>query len=223
MTTNKPTDKPTGGLSRAATTRVVVIGAVVVIIVGLVLTFWPRGSSNQPGGLNTVAPSGNYHTTTPTPDPVVTPVPPSSTSTPEPNATFLPRGRAPVPLDKTTTVVAGLTVKITSVASVAGTGAGPGDVNGPSIQVRMSVKNSTSKTVRLSNVVVNGYYSKAHTPASPLPKPGGKTFPETLAAGKTATGVFVFSIPKNQRQLVSITFDYSVKTSVVVFQGSAPK
>ena len=216
-------DKPTGGLTRAATTRLVVGGAAVVVVIALALTFWPRGTGT-PTALNTVAPSGNYHTTTPTPEPTVTPVPPTqSTTTPEPSAPFVPRSRTPVPLDKNTTIVNGLTVKITSVAAVAGTGTGPGDVNAPSIQVRMLVKNSTTKTARLSNVVVNGYYGTAHTPASPLPKPGGKNFPETLAAGKSATGVFVFSIPRNQRSLVSITFDYSVKTSVIVFQGSAPK
>ncbi|MCU1551443.1 MAG: hypothetical protein JWR36_2003 [Glaciihabitans sp.] len=217
MTAEKPSPVP----RRPWTTRLVVIGAIVVVIVALALTFWPR-ATGTPTAITTTP--SNYHTTSPTPDPVVTPVPPTkSTTTPEPSATFVPRSRPPVPLDKNTTIVAGLTVKITSVASVAGTGAGPGDVNGPSIQVRMLVKNSTAKTVRLSNVVVNAYYGTAHTPASPLPKPGGKTFPDTLAAGKSTTGVFVFSIPRNQRQLVSITFDYSVDTKVIVFQGSAPK
>jgi hypothetical protein len=205
---------------RSTTTRWVLIGATVVIVVGLALTFWPRPAVTI-GTLPTSTPS-TFTTETPTPDPFVTPVPPKSTTTPEPSATFVPHARKPVPLSNTTSVISGLTVQITSVAAVQGTGRSIGDVNGPSIQVRMTVKNTTGKSVNLANVVVNAYYGTDHTPASALPSPGGQNFPATVASGGSAKGVFVFSIPKNQRSLVSITFDFSVKTSVVVFQGSAP-
>jgi hypothetical protein len=210
----------TSGGRRSQVTRWVLIGAAVVIVVSLALTFWPRGTStpaatNSPVAVNTPA-------VTPTPDPFVTPVPPTSTTKPQKSASFIPHSRKPVALAAKTTVVDGLTLKITSVASVAGVAIAPGDVSGPSIQVRMLVTNSTSQSVTLSNVVVNAYYGADHKPASPLPKPGGRAFPSVLAAGKSATGVFVFSIPKDLRKLVTISFDYSVKTTVVVFQGSAP-
>lgn len=211
------------GPARSTVTRWVLIGAAIVIVIALALTFWPRS-----GGTPAAAPSpsaSNFHpiTESPTPDPVVTPVAPDPTTTPDPVATFIPNSRKPVALADSVTIIDGVTVKITSVAAVAGVGTGPGDVNAPSVQVRMTVKNSTTKTINLGNTVVNAYYGSAHTPASQLPRPGGVAFPSTVKAGKSAQGVFVFSIPKNQRSLVSVSFDYSVKTKVVVFQGSAPK
>jgi hypothetical protein len=211
------------GKSRSSVTRWILIGAAVVIVVALALTFWPRGSATPTASHTTPA---NYHPTTsstPTPQPSITPVPPStSTTPPQSSAPFVPRASKPIALDKQSTIIDGLTVRITKLASVAGVGQGVGDVSGPSVQVTMTVTNSKKSTANLANVVVNAYSGKAHAPASSLPKPGGAPFPTSLAAGKTGTGVFVFSIPVSERNLVTITFDYSVKTSVIVFQGSAP-
>jgi len=128
-----------------------------------------------------------------------------------------------VPLDKKAEVKPQLTAKVARLTSVNGVAQGPGEVAGPSIRATISLTNDTAKTINLANTVVNLYYGKDETPASVLSGPGAKPLPTKLKVGDTASGVFVFSVPKDSRSEILITVDYSVKTPVVAFRGPGPR
>jgi hypothetical protein len=122
----------------------------------------------------------------------------------------------------TPTVAPGVQVSITKLKSVHGTAEDAGDIAGPAVQVTMTVRNSTGAAIALNSAVVSLYYSKALTPAPSLPGPGGKPFPNSVAAGSSVTGVFIFTVPVGERNNVTITFDYSVAAPILVFHGSVP-
>lgn len=87
----------------------------------------------------------------------------------------------------------------------------------------MTVANGTDAMVSLNTAVVTVDYGSAETPASELSRPGGSSFPPTVAPGATAVGKFVFTVPSDERGQIRITVDYSVGAAPVVFEGSAPR
>ena len=100
---------------------------------------------------------------------------------------------------------------------------GPGEIGGPSVRFTIRITNTTGKTFNLTNTVVNAYYGTSSTPAVQLQQPGGKDFPTSVKTGASATGVFVFNIPKAQRAHVEVTVDTAVQNPVIAFKGPAPK
>ncbi len=63
----------------------------------------------------------------------------------------------------------------------------------------------------------------AQNPAQDLSGPGAKPFPAEVVPGGEASGVFVFSVPPEHRDQVTISVDFAVGVPIVVFQGSAPR
>ena len=73
---------------------------------------------------------------------------------------------------------------------------GPGEVAGPAVRFTLRLRNDSAQEVPLNTTVVNLYYGKAKTPASPLSEPGGAPLPATVAAGGEASGTYVFVVPQ---------------------------
>ena len=48
-------------------------------------------------------------------------------------------------------------------------------------------------------------------------------FPNSIAAGKTATATYTFPVPTKEQGDVRITVDYGTSVPAVVFQGEAAK
>lgn len=171
-----------------------------------------------------VAPAPPAETAVPTP--VRSPVGPL----PSPSAT---PGRAPSPADvpdapaelkpaKPGEVVQGedgMRVALTRIEAVTGDAVQPGEVAGPAIRVTVTVTNETKSQFNTSSLVVNAFTGKARKPAGTLVSPGGVPFFGRLAPGESTYGVYLFSIPFDQRDDVTITVDYSTKAAMVVFRG----
>ncbi|GAA2749774.1 hypothetical protein GCM10009869_06890 [Amnibacterium kyonggiense] len=115
-----------------------------------------------------------------------------------------------------------LGVSVTKMEAVTGAAAEPGEIAGPAVRFTIRIVNTTGKAVPLSSTVVNAYYGPDLTPAIALAAPGGEPFPSSVANGATATGVFVFNIPKASRSAVQVTVDTSVSNPVIAFKGAAP-
>jgi hypothetical protein len=71
--------------------------------------------------------------------------------------------------------------------------------------------------------VVDLVYGTDRTSAAPLSGPGVVRFSGELAQGASATGVYVFDVPVDQRGEVSIIVSYTAAVSPVVFTGPAPR
>lgn len=148
------------------------------------------------------------------------PTPDGASAAPSPAPSAAPTGT--VPIDSSADVVTGVTMHVSSIEAVQGEAVQPGEVGGPALRVTIDVVNTTGASVSLANAVVNAYYGASWTPAVTLAKPGGSPFPADVAAGATASGTFLFSVPEAARSLVRIEVDAQLGGPVVVFEGSTP-
>lgn len=121
---------------------------------------------------------------------------------------------APVPLDQ-------VVVSLTSIEAIDGEGQGPGNIAGPALRVTVHLANRTDGALPVDGVAVSVAYGADHTPASPLEDPSRFPFGGSLAAGEEADGVYVFSVPTDQRDSVTVSVGYTASAPVAVFTGTA--
>ncbi|TFD49710.1 hypothetical protein E3T46_12645 [Cryobacterium sp. Hh11] len=166
----------------------------------------------------------------PSPSPVPAETTPPAPRVPDPNAgvgvpsseVAPPQVQEPVPLTDPAVAVPGVVFGISELEAVEGVARGPGEIAGPSLRFAVSVRNDTAATVSLTSTVVNFFFGAAQSPATELAAPGGVPFPDEVAAGQAAQGVFVFTVPTDARDEVQIAVDYSAGVPIVLFEGAAP-
>ncbi|WP_432245825.1 hypothetical protein ACRB8A_05970 [Arthrobacter sp. G.S.26] len=127
-----------------------------------------------------------------------------------------------VPLVGTAVVKTGVSAAITDVEAVNGEATGIGEVAGPALRFKITVKNDTAAEISLDPAVINVSYGADNSPASSLSGPGPEPFPATVAPGASATGIFVFGVPKDSRGSVKIFFNLDAGTPIAAFEGQAP-
>jgi hypothetical protein len=169
-------------------------------------------------------PAGSPGASSPTTPPATTPASDAPTPVPSesPTPVTQPPAGDPVPIDTPAEVVTGLTASISGIEAVDGVAKGPGEVSGPSIRFTVTIANATGAPVDLTGTVVTVDYGADRTPAGQLYEPGAVPLATSVAAGGTASGVFVFAIPRESRGLVHITVDYAVDVAPLVFAGATP-
>ncbi|WP_019135049.1 hypothetical protein [Cellulomonas massiliensis] len=148
---------------------------------------------------------------------------PSATRSSSPTSPA-PGGRptaAPVPITATATPVRGVTAHVARIEAVTGKAELPGEVGGPALRVTVQVDNGTRKAVDLRGLVVNLYVGRDAAPAVEL-STGERAMPDSVAPGKSASGVWVFTVPADERDLVAVEVDLATDVPVVVFRGEAP-
>ncbi|HQZ36372.1 MAG TPA: hypothetical protein PK020_18240 [Ilumatobacteraceae bacterium] len=189
-----------------------VVAVVVAVVVILVVTNQP--GSRAPGA--TTSPSASP-TTTASQDPEPEVGPSESVAPGEPNAR---ETTAPVELDGEQAPLAGVSVRLVSIESVEGEAVLPGEVAGPALRVTVEASNSTGERVETPAVVVNLYYGPERVAGNPFIQPGGKPFPPSIPAGGKSQGVFIFDVPKSQRDDLIIEVDLLFESAVVLFEGA---
>lgn len=186
--------------------RILIIAVPVVValaIATVVFALW------GPTPVSISVPSGSPSASSrPTPDP----------STPPAEQPAVPDDE-PVTIDEPATITPGLTAEITTVEAVEGVARGPGEVAGPSLRLTITIANTTAADAPLDTTVVSAYYGADRTPAPELRQPGGSPLPSSIAAGASATGIYIFSVPEEERGNTTIMVDYSVDVDPLVFQG----
>lgn len=168
------------------------------------------GTATQGSGIATSPPPG-----TPT-NPVVT-----TTGTPATDAAKppIPPEAAPVAPTATATGADRVSVSLAKVESVDGKAVAPGEISGPAVRLTVKINNGASSQLDLGLTVVNAYTGKNKVPAGTVVLPGGRPFAGKLAPGQSADGVYLFVIPKSQRQDVSVAVDYGAGVETMVFRG----
>ncbi len=126
------------------------------------------------------------------------------------------------PIEETRDVIAGVQVRLDRFESVEATSNAPGDVGGPAVRFAVVVTNSSAESVSLQTAVVTVDYGAARTPASDLPEPGGAPLGGRVEPGDTVEGVYIFTVPAEERGLVRITVDYAADVPPLLFEGSVP-
>lgn len=208
-----PSDRATARSRRS----LVIVGGVVVAVLALLVALVvvpavTRGDDAGPGaaGTATDSPSDAASSGGGSAVPTDTAPPAAGPDTPE---------APPVGVDQSPTVVDGVTVRVKSLTGVDGEATLPGEVSGPAVRAELEVTNSSGAPVDLSTVVVNLAYGSDRTPANTF-STGTSSFPASVDAGTTATGVYVFAVPADDQDDLRLTVDYSVDVPVVVFEGS---
>lgn len=129
----------------------------------------------------------------------------------------------PVPLTEQVAPVPGVVFEIGALRSVDVVDPAPGEDAAPALRFAVTLRNDTDATVSLGSTFVNLYAGTQQLPMPGLPEPDGATLPERVAPGSSATGVFRFAVPVEDRSSVKIAVDYAVGVPRVVFAGSAPR
>ncbi|MDQ1662758.1 MAG: hypothetical protein QOJ68_2738 [Blastococcus sp.] len=218
----KQTPAPGGG-PRRARRRAAILGALALVAVAAVLAVII--GANGSGGSSAVA-AGATGSTPPTPSApptntggLLTPATPSPTG-PSSAATDLPKALPEVPLTSPAPVGDGVVISLARIESIQGAGTGPGNIDGPAIRVTVRVLNGTSRAISLGGVAVNMYYGANRMPASPLDDPSRRSFDGQLTAGRSADGVYVFTVPAGARNHVTVEVGYQAGAPRVLFTGA---
>ncbi len=155
------------------------------------------------------------------PDETVPPPPPTPTPTgPTENVDEPPPSLPEVPLDAPAEVGNGVVATIASVEAIDGTAVGPGNIAGPALRVTVRIDNGTAEAVSLDGVAVNLSHGEERTPASPLDDPSRAPFTGMVEPGETGEGVYVFSVPTDVRDLVTIEVGYQAGAPLLLFTGA---
>ncbi|MGY1665226.1 hypothetical protein [Geodermatophilus sp. SYSU D00696] len=183
-----------------------------------------RGDDGGPGGTDAAATSSAAVPTTAS-DPT-TPGPAEPSATPQPtgpttDADELPPGLPPVPLDSSVTVDDDVAVTLEGIEAIEGSGLGPGNVGGPALRITVRFDNRTADAVDLSGVAVDLSYGTERVPGSPLDDPSAASVAGMLEPGETAEGVYVFGVPTETRDTVTVSVGYQPGAPYAVFTGSA--
>lgn len=198
-------------------TSIAVGGVALAVIAGTAFAAHPGGgaAADAPAA---VASTSAAASDAPSADPAASADPTASDS-----AQPTPQQTTQAPLQSAVPIRTDLVAKVTKVESVAGKATLPGEVAGPAVRFTIRLTNTTGSAFDLSNAVVNAASGEDADPAYPLTQPGGKPFPTSVPAGGTVTGVYVFTIPTDERDRVSVSIDTSTDTPVVAFTGPAPR
>jgi hypothetical protein len=161
---------------------------------------------------STVAPSSSG-------DPAAAPAPEVPVGAAAVDADGVPLQASPVALTGDASNGDGITASLPSIRAVDATATGPGNVDGPALAVTVRIVNGRGAAIALDGVEVTLTYSAEAVPGSPVDDPAASRMVGTLADGGAAEGVYVFSVPSGQRQLVTVTVGYGVGKPLLVFTG----
>lgn len=126
--------------------------------------------------------------------------------------------RPAVPVNRPAEVERDLTVRIERTEAIEAKAILPGEVAGPAVVIDLVADNKTSAPVDLSTVVVE-CTDASGAPCNRISSDPAAPFAGSVAAGATATGRYVFVIPKDQRGSVSLVVTLTGDRPVVVFRG----
>ena len=196
-------------------------GALAATMLGQSPAAGPAASTTTPGAAATPQPTiTDDPTAAPTGEPTSAP---TSAPTPKPTQTVDPAIGQKV-LDRargTRSASFGdsVTARVTASKATTAEASGIGEVSGPAVRVTIKITNRSAASIDLATVVVNAFYGKDSTPASPVESASGsEPFSGTLRAGKSATGSYVFSVPKGSSDDLVVALSKGTDASVVVLE-----
>lgn len=128
--------------------------------------------------------------------------------------------KKPVKLDKPSDAGGGVAVRIKKVTSIKAKAQLPGEVAGPAVSLTLVVDNGSAKSVDLGSVVVT-LLGSDQAPGIEMTAAPADPFSGTLKPGKSATGVYVFTVDKARRDPISVNVTLNGEAPVLLFKGNA--
>lgn len=201
-----------------------VVAAVLVVVV-LVVTGSGDDGPNDDGGPTSSSAGAdgpdddNDDSTTTGAGPEETAV--DDTTVDDPGSTPLGPERDPVPLDAETDFGDGVGIRLRAIEAVEVEGRLPGERSGRGVVVTVEMTNTTGEPVSVDRVTVD-LVDGSGASATPIDDPDRAPLSGMLAPGATATGEYVYELPADQRDGISIRVTYAADRPIVIFRGDAP-
>lgn len=117
-------------------------------------------------------------------------------------------------------VVSGLKIRIESIESKTVKSNLPGENSGPALLVNLTLRNDSGAAYPTDQLEVNLLDSDGNAASRVIDEPA-KSFEPSIAAGAEAKATYVFVIPKDQRNPVSLTVSVAAGQQAAVFSGNA--
>ncbi|CAN5247223.1 hypothetical protein BH09ACT10_BH09ACT10_20460 [soil metagenome] len=188
------------------------VAAIAAIVVVFIVT---RSDDKKDASADPTSPTAQASEPVSTPSATATPTKTPGT-TPQPTA--LPTTGKPVDIKSDAPLPAEGSARVLKVESVTSKAKGPGEISGPAVRVTLEIT-AGDKAVSSSQIAVNAYYGKDATPAIPMTRPGGAPFEGTIKAGSSKSGVYLFNVPKNHRDDLTVELYYAGNKAPVRFTG----
>ena len=195
--------------------RLLYIAVAAVVVIALVVLILVLNRDDDPDAGTAASTTSAVATDTSVPAPLPTPTPTGPTEVVDQPPPALPE----VPLDAEAAVGNGIVATLPRIEAIEGTAVGPGNIAGPALRVTVRIANGTAEAVPLEGVAVNMYYGTDRTPASPLDDPSRRPFGGMVAAGDSADAIYVFSVPADARDSVTIEVGYQAGAPLLLFTG----
>ena len=194
----------------------------VVVVVAAAVVLLGRESTQVDGSVDPGASSSSA--SAPIQDPPSSSTSANSTSSPavEEKPTEEPSdvGRTTTaPLEQKAESGKGVTVQVMKIEPVKGKAHGPGEIAGQAVRLTVQVDNGSDKRLSMELALVNAYYGKARTPAAALSGPGAHPLAGSIEPGGSASGRYVFGVPKRKQDKLTVEFSYKTDAPTVIFSG----
>lgn len=124
-----------------------------------------------------------------------------------------------VALTATAVFGARVTASIVGVESIDAKAEAPGEISGAGVALTVKIVNGSAKTIGLGLVTVNLIGSDG-APRSQITTDPARPFTGSLSAGKSASAVYVFTIPASLRKPMTVSVSYTSDTPVLLFRGT---
>ena len=176
----------------------------------------PTAEESDPAEGPTAAPGTDDPGTSPEPTATADPTDPTT----EPTAAPTEDPTAP-PVDLEDPAEIGeITARLARIEAIEGEAEGPGEIAGPALRVTVELTNGSAAAADLTGVVVNLYHGPDAAPAELLAGSGSAWFEGALAPGATVTGVYVFTVPLDDRAPIQVTVFVTPDEPTVLFEGA---
>ncbi len=125
----------------------------------------------------------------------------------------------PVSFEEQVQIAPSFRATVDEIRAIDGVGQGIGEISGPALAFTITLTNDTKNVLKTAGAVVNLYDSTA-SPAIPLlGDPNADPLTGSIAPGASVTGTYVFRVPPEARDSVTLTIAFDPELSVVVFTG----
>lgn len=153
---------------------------------------------------------------------------PRTTAVPAPDDTTIDdviEEAAPAPvtdaeLDDEVELDTGVRIAITQIAGITVEARTPGEVAGSAVSATVRFENGSGEPLDIGGAMVSLLDAAGNVAPPTTASPAAPAF-GTLQDGETAEGTYVFLVPEDTRNEITLTVDYRAGAPVVVFHGAA--
>lgn len=155
-------------------------------------------------------------------------VEPRTTPVPAPDDTTIDDvidDAAPAPvtnadLDDVVELDTGVRISVAEISGVTVEANTPGEVAGPAVAATVRFENDSRGPLDLSAAMITLLDAAGNVAAPTTSSPAAPAF-GTLPEGEAVEGTYVFLVPEDTRDEITLTVDYQAGAPVVVFHGAA--